>query len=308
MKTLTDNNITICGHGSGKPSTKNMDSYCEARYQQMANGKHKGIIEVRRLKKMTDSKRKEFTSTYKTILNRNLYSQPKRQYVYNKAPDGKYYSDCSSSGMATYNKIGLETGGLLNTAGIHESSKFETIKVKIKSGHVQDPWKLEVGDCLLFVGSDPSRPKQIGHVEYVYKIPGSKCKVIAKGAIRQRKSQNGKIIATLHAGDVVRILDDCGDGWSLGSDGEVIGYIKNAIFKKVGKSSFPTGVLEKTCNMHKKSLKASKVIGQIPAGTSCKIETMGKHWTYVIAAFVDPSTKAKTKMKGWVPTKYLTYK
>lgn len=47
---------------------------------------------------------------------------------------------------------------------------FETVPVKIKNGHITNPEILKVGDAILFVGSDPSRPKQIGHVEYIYSI------------------------------------------------------------------------------------------------------------------------------------------
>ena len=166
---VTEKDITLCGHGSGTPSTKNMYTYLESRYKSIApNGKHKGVIAVRRLKKITDSGRKKFHDTYKTILGRNSYNQSLRSYVY--APyKGKYYSDCSSSGCATFKKIGYSVP-LLNTAGIYTSSLFETVPVKIENGHITNPEILKVGDAILFVGSDPSRPKQIGHVEFIYTI------------------------------------------------------------------------------------------------------------------------------------------
>lgn len=166
---VTEKDITLCGHGSGTPSTKNMYIYLESRYKSIApNGKHKGVIAVRRLKKITDSGRKKFHDTYKTILGRNSYNQSLRSYVYTPYK-GKYYSDCSSSGCATFKKIGYSVP-LLNTAGIYTSSLFETVPVKIKNGHITNPEILKVGDAILFVGSDPSRPKQIGHVEYIYSI------------------------------------------------------------------------------------------------------------------------------------------
>lgn len=174
---ISEKDITICGHGSGRPSTKNMYSYLNARYRMIAkNGKHKGVVKVMRLKKMTDAKRKEFVNTYKTIIGRNYYSQGKRSYVYSKYKDGKYYSDCSSSGMATLRKIGFNIS-LLNTAGIYNSSLFEEVPVKIKNGHITNPEILKVADAILFVGSDPSRPLQIGHVEYVYKMPTTTTKI-----------------------------------------------------------------------------------------------------------------------------------
>ena len=169
---VTENNITICGHGSGTPSLKNMNTYLTTRYNSKAsNGVRKGIVKVMRLKALTDDNRKRFQTTYGTLLGRNSYSQSLRQYVYTPNK-GRYYSDCSSSGMATFNKLGYKVA-LLNTAGIYQSSLFEEVKVKIKNGHITNPEILKVGDCLLFKGSDPSRPLQIGHVEFVYQINGT---------------------------------------------------------------------------------------------------------------------------------------
>lgn len=166
---ITEKDITLCGHGSGTPSTKNMYTYLESRYKKVApNGERKGVVAVRRLKALTDAGRKKFHDTYKIILGRNVYSQPLRSYVYSKYK-GKYYSDCSSSGCGTFKKIGYKVS-LLNTAGIYNSPLFEEVPVKIKNGHITNPEILKVGDAILFVGSDPSRPLQIGHVEYVYEI------------------------------------------------------------------------------------------------------------------------------------------
>lgn len=43
----------------------------------------------------------------------------------------------------------------------------------IENGHITNPEILKVGDAILFVGNDPDRPRQIGHVEYVYEIKAS---------------------------------------------------------------------------------------------------------------------------------------
>ena len=170
----TEKTIKICGHGSGNPSTKVMHDYFEKRYNQyMSNGKRKGIVAVKRLKPLTDTERKKFHDTYKTILGRNIYSQDLRDYCYTPY-NGKYYSDCSSSGMRTFAKINSSYSFLkdYNTQEIYESSRFETVNVKISNGHITNPEILKVGDCLLFAGN-PSRPKYIGHVEYVYEISGT---------------------------------------------------------------------------------------------------------------------------------------
>lgn len=116
--------------------------------------------------------RKKYHDTYKLILGRNVYNQNLRQYVFTKYKDGKYYSDCSSSQCAVFNKIGIKIG-LMNTAGIYNSDLFEKVDVTIKNGHVTDVSKLRVGDLLMFRGTDPKRPLQIGHVEGVYEINGT---------------------------------------------------------------------------------------------------------------------------------------
>lgn len=167
---ISEKGILLCGHGSGTPSVKNMRDYLEGRYQQTAsNGKRKGLVKVMRLKAMDDVGRDRFHDAYRGILGRNVYSQSKRSYVFEPYKDGKYYSDCSSSGMAAMQQAGYSVS-LLNTAGIYKSMLFSEIPVQISAGHVKNPELLKVGDALLFVGNDPSRPLQIGHVEYVYEI------------------------------------------------------------------------------------------------------------------------------------------
>ena len=167
---MRESQITICGHGSGVPSLKNMESYLTNRYSLIAsNGRHKGLVAVRRLKDFTDSERKKFRDAYRSIIGRNYYSQSLRTHVFSPY-NGKYYSDCSSSGDACYMKAGHNVGWL-NTAGMYESKLFEDVPVVIKEGHINNPEVLKVGDALLFRGNDPSRPLQIGHVEYVYDIP-----------------------------------------------------------------------------------------------------------------------------------------
>lgn len=206
----TEKNIVICGHGSGTPSTKNMYDYLESRYRSIAsNGKHKGVVKVMRLKALTGSGRKKFHNTYKTILGRNTYNQSLRSYVYTPY-NGKYYSDCSSSGCATFSKIGYNVP-LLNTAGIYKSNLFKEVSVKIANGHITNPEVLKVGDAILFVGSDPSRPLQIGHVEFVYeingKVPSSKHSSVpstpsnkVESARSYSKSFNGKYKVVANGG------------------------------------------------------------------------------------------------------------
>lgn len=213
---MTESIMQICGHGSGTPSVKNMYSYLESRYQSFytnQNGEpaRKGIVAVKRLKMMTDEGRKQFHDKYSEIIGRNSYSQNLRQFVY--TPYGsRYYSDCSSSICATYQQIGYDVS-LLNTAGIYNSNLFENVDVTIISGHIMDPDKLKVGDCILFAGN-PGRPKDIGHVEAVFEICREKTyeehpikatlKVEATQLnVREHPDVESKIIGTLHAGALV---------------------------------------------------------------------------------------------------------
>ena len=167
---MTEHDITLCGHGSGNPSLKDMHDYLESRYQSFAsNGKRRGLVCVRRFKGLSSPDREAFTATYSTILGRNIYSQDLRDFVFTTY-HGNYYSDCSSSICATFRRIGKDIENL-NTAGMYYSDLFEDVPVEIAYGHVKNPGILEVGDILLFRGSDPSRPLQIGHVEAVYKVP-----------------------------------------------------------------------------------------------------------------------------------------
>lgn len=166
---MTDKDATICGHGSGTPSLKNLWEYSGTRYGSFAsNGKRKGLVSVRRFKKLNEEGRKAFHDSYKTLLGRNVYSQSLREYVYTPY-HGTYYSDCSSSGCMTLKHIGYSCPNY-NTAGIYRSDLFENVPVVIVEGHIRNPDILNVGDALLFVGNDPSRPLQIGHVEYVYEL------------------------------------------------------------------------------------------------------------------------------------------
>lgn len=177
---ITEKDITICGHGSGNPRTTRMDSYGTLRYAGTAsgtiNGKkqtwHKGLVAVVRRKQMTDSQRKQYVATYKTILGRNKYSNDLRNYVFSPYKDGNYYSDCSSSQNATLTRVGLKTPAL-TTVEMYNSNLFEKLPAKIVNGHMTNPEILQIGDMLLYAGTNVKRTLHIGHVEGVYAIKGS---------------------------------------------------------------------------------------------------------------------------------------
>lgn len=169
---MTERDITICGHGSNTPSLKNLYTYLDQRWNKtMTNGVRKGLLKVRRLKALnTKEKREHFHDLYKTILGRNTYDQDLRRFVYTPYK-GRFYSDCSSSGCATYQRCGAEIP-LLNTAGMIGSDLFTDAPVDIVDGHIMQPDRLLPGDALLFAGNI-NRPSlgYVGHVEYIYEIP-----------------------------------------------------------------------------------------------------------------------------------------
>lgn len=168
---MQERDITICGHGSNTPSLKNLYAYNDLRYNgKMSNGKRKELLKVRRLKGFEKSHQDMFRILYSTILGRNSYNQELRQYVY-VPRNGRYYSDCSSSGCATYQNCGFDIP-LMNTALMLNSDLFFDVPVVIQNGHILNPEVLRVGDALLYAGNI-NRPGQryVGHVEYIYDTP-----------------------------------------------------------------------------------------------------------------------------------------
>ena len=292
---IREDQVTLCGHGSATPSTKNLKDYCDQRYRQRAkNGKPKGVIEVRRAKALTDEGRKQFHDLYKTILGRNIYSQSLRSFVYS-SNGGKYYSDCSSSGIATLRRCGVSTSWLYNTAAIHNEDEFETVPVKITNGHITNPEVLKVGDALLFVGEDPSRPLQIGHVEWVYEInTGNKSnkpidekiiagisdmfdivpenvEVTAAGLNVRETPSSGKVIKALSQGTKVRITRTClytkdnGVKMNWGYIKELKGWI--ALAYTIGLSEVSTYTVTASSLNFREVPKSGRVLSVLKKGT-----------------------------------------
>ena len=201
---MTEKDITICGHGSGRPSLKNLNTYNTSRYKQKAtNGVRKGLVEVRRPVGITDKIRQDYKAAYTTILGRNYYSTTLRKYVFTKYTDGRYYSDCSSSQCASLKQAGIKVT-LLNTAGIHDSAKFETLPAIIENGHLKNPEILQVGDQLLYAGNDPHRPLQIGHVEGVYEIKDPEKEDAKKAMILKGQKDSMKYLGNKISADGIR--------------------------------------------------------------------------------------------------------
>lgn len=141
-------------------------------------------------------KRMAVVKKYEEILGRNKYSQPKRSYAFKKHSDGKYYSDCSSSIALAYKYAGYpfyDNNGSYNpnTVGMYQAKSLQDVPVVIKNGVIQNPEVLQLGDMLLFAGSDNSRKYAdcVGHVEMVGKISGSKVTLYGHGSGTPRATE-----------------------------------------------------------------------------------------------------------------------
>ena len=84
-----------------------------------------------------EEKRLAVIAEYKTILDRNEYSQPLRNYCFKKYTDGKYYSDCSSSISYCYDKAGFSFG-IMTTIEMWSTKKIKDVNVKIKNGIIEN--------------------------------------------------------------------------------------------------------------------------------------------------------------------------
>lgn len=204
---MNEKDIKICGHGSGTPSIKNLYTYCQTRQSTAWNGTNKGLVEVRRF--LSTEQAKKFAGFYNQLIGRNIYNQNLREYVYTPYSNGKYYSDCSSSGDATYKLCGRNVGWI-NTESMHYDGA--KVSVKIVNGHIaaDDLTKLQIGDALLFRGN-ASRVLNIGHVEYIYDI-GQTSNIIgkySKGAtVAPVEYINNGAITPLKDGSRLTILQD----------------------------------------------------------------------------------------------------
>lgn len=130
-----------------------------------------------------NEKRQVVVDKYETIIGRNIYDQVRRDYCYRAYTDGKYYSDCSSSISHAYKEAGYGFG-ILNTAGMYQSTKLTAVPVIIRNGQIQNPEILRIGDMLLFAGTDNSRAYAgcVGHVEMLAVIDGGKYTIYGHGS------------------------------------------------------------------------------------------------------------------------------
>lgn len=197
-------------------------------------------------------KRQAVVKKYEEILGRNKYSQARRSYAFKKYSDGKYYSDCSSSIALAYKYAGYpfyDNNGSynLNTVGMYRANSLKEVPVVIKNGVIQNPEVLQLGDMLLFAGSDSSRKYAgyVGHVEMVGKISGTKVTLYGHGSGTPRATEMNAYCKKRYASKtntglghkglikVVRFFTDGEDGvlLSRGSKGEAVKQLQRNLMQ-----------------------------------------------------------------------------
>lgn len=162
-------------------------------------------------------KRQAVADKYRGILGRNLYSQPRRTYCFKKYSNGKYYSDCSSSIALSYNEAGYpirdNSGNTCpNTVGMYQSKELTDVPVIIKSGVIQNPDVLRLGDMLLFAGSDNSRRYAdcVGHVEMVAAISSGKVTLYGHGSGTPRATEMNAYCKSRYASKASTVIGNKG--------------------------------------------------------------------------------------------------
>jgi len=197
-------------------------------------------------------KRQAVVRKYEEILGRNKYSQAKRSYAFKKYSDGKYYSDCSSSIALAYKEAGYpfyDNNGSYNpnTVGMYRANSLKEVPVVIKNGVIQNPEVLQLGDMLLFAGSDSSRKYAgyVGHVEMVGRIGNTKVALYGHGSGTPRVTEMNAYCKKRYASKtstglghkglikVVRFFADGEDGvlLSRGSKGEAVKRLQRNLMK-----------------------------------------------------------------------------
>ena len=137
-----------------------------------------------------DEKRLKVIEKYKTLLGRNNYSQPLRDYCFTPYKDGKYYSDCSSSISLSFKEAGFFFGYMATTNMII-SKQLKDVDVIIKDGIIQNPEVLRIADILLFAGKDIERKQYeyVGHAEMIANINGKKITLYGHGSGVPRETE-----------------------------------------------------------------------------------------------------------------------
>lgn len=120
-------------------------------------------------------------------------------------------------------------------------------------------------------------------VKYYWAVSyGKKCKAVKNGNIYNKKDVLKGKKGTITAKSTVWIVKDCGDGWSIGTNGNVVGYIKNSIIDpKKGLSTYKTVTITVDTNLREKNNTKSKSLEKLAKGTKMSLITKRQKWANV---------------------------
>ena len=174
-----------------------------------------------------------------------------------------------------------------------------------KGGHYVVAWKVD--GAYVYINDPASKAENRvknkwsvfkNDVKYYWSISyGNKVKLNKDGNIyKDMDAKSGKL-ATAHVGDTIYHVKDMKNGWSIVTNGSVVGYMKNTVIAKDDMSSYKTAKTVEEAPLRKSNNKLSAKIQTVPAGTKVQVISKRTHWTNVIVDGV----------KGYIATKRLTF-
>lgn len=89
-------------------------------------------------------------------------------------------------------------------------------------------------------------------------------------------------LAKVPTGTKVYHIKDMKNGWSIATDGNHVGYIKNKCLNKEGLSAYKKATTTEQGKLHKSNDKDSEVICTVPQGSKVEVITKRDNWTNVI--------------------------
>lgn len=200
---ISGSSVTICGHGSGRPSTKNLNSYCRSRYNSKTSKTslgHKGLIKVRRLFVDGD----DGVESPSIVLQKGVYNSSAVLELQNNLvklncdpgePDGDFGSNTEKALKEFQRKQGISQTGVYDEA---TQKAMDAALKALNSNTTQvqpEAEKPVVPDV---------KPSQNASDAY-YKVTGSSVNV------RFGPGTSFSIYKTVHKGDMLAKVNT--DGW-----------------------------------------------------------------------------------------------
>lgn len=174
-----------------------------------------------------------------------------------------------------------------------------------KAGHYVVAWKVEGNTVYI---NDPASKADAraknkwttfkNEVKYYWSISyGDKTKASKDGNIyKSMDVKNGKY-GSIHSSDTIYHVKDMGNGWSIATNGDRIGYVKNTVIGKTGLSEYKKAKVAIDAPLRASNNRLSDKIEMIPAGTQIQVISKRKNWTNVVV----------NGKKGYIATKKINF-